>query len=82
MSMDNITPEQPERESLKIGDVARMTAISERHIRRLVNQGLFPRPLRVGRLVRWDRDSIRDWMCLGGVVGPAIVAGGQLCQAR
>lgn len=40
--------------------------ISTRTIRRLDQQGRLPRPIRVGRAVRWRRTEIVAWVAAGG----------------
>ena len=39
---------------------------SLRHIRRLDSAGKIPRPIRLGRSVRWPVQEIKDWMDAGG----------------
>jgi excisionase family DNA binding protein len=46
---------------LTITDVARILGVSERSVRRWVNQGKFPRPAMAGRLPRWSMVDIDDW---------------------
>lgn len=45
-------------------EVAKLTGISERSIERLVSSGQFPKPRLIppGRLVRWRRQDITDWI--------------------
>jgi predicted DNA-binding transcriptional regulator AlpA len=43
--------------------LAETTGISPRELRRLVLEGLFPAPIRLGtRRVRWKRKEVLDWM--------------------
>ncbi|MBX3356731.1 MAG: helix-turn-helix domain-containing protein [Phycisphaeraceae bacterium] len=46
-------------------DVAGQLSCSPRHVRRLSDRGAMPAPVKVGRLVRWDRDSIERWVASG-----------------
>lgn len=45
---------------------------SARHVRRVSEGGAFPRPLKLGRLVRWRRSDVDKWIergcpsCRGG----------------
>lgn len=43
---------------LDIKQVAAMLSISEKSIRRLLDAGKFPRPVRIGRLLRWRYKDI------------------------
>lgn len=52
-------------EMLAAFQVAKLLGISERHIRRLVDRGQFPRPVRLGRLARWPRCYLRGWIEAG-----------------
>jgi len=53
--------------SLLIGpeSMAQMLGCSARHVRRLVDAGRAPRPLRLGRLLRWPRAQIEEWIANG-----------------
>lgn len=35
---------------------------STRHVRRLVDRGAMPQPLRLGALIRFDADAIEQWI--------------------
>ena len=45
--------------------VAAMLGISARHVYRLTDAGLMPRPLKLGNCVRWDLDVIGEWINSG-----------------
>jgi predicted DNA-binding transcriptional regulator AlpA len=45
--------------------LARMLSCSVRHLRRLDALGDLPAPLRLGKLVRWRADEVRDWIAAG-----------------
>lgn len=52
----------------RLGDVAAVAerlAVSKRHVLRLCDAGRLPRPIRLGRLVRWDLDAIDEWIAAG-----------------
>ncbi len=46
-------------------DVALLGKMSTRHVRRLADAGLMPRPIHIGRLVRWSKRSIDEWFAAG-----------------
>lgn len=50
---------------LSVGDVAEKLNCSPRHVRRLADRGAMPRPVRVGRLVRWRSADIEQWIVEG-----------------
>lgn len=39
--------------------------VSLRHIRRMDSAGLLPKPIRLGRSVRWPADTIHAWVKAG-----------------
>lgn len=51
--------------------IAELLGCSSRHVRRLADAGLMPRPIHLGRLVRWRRSTgnpmtgIDDWLAAG-----------------
>jgi excisionase family DNA binding protein len=47
---------------LTIEQVATLLAVSRACIRKWLASGFLPRPLKLGRLVRWERDTIADWL--------------------
>lgn len=50
---------------LTIEDVARMLSVSTRTVRRLRQEGRIPQPLIVGRSVRWNRETLMQWIGAG-----------------
>ena len=42
--------------------VAELLDCSTRHVRRLADAGKMPRPMKLGALVRWNRQVIEDWI--------------------
>lgn len=45
-----------------VREVARLASCSTRHVFRLVERGLIPAPVKVGRLTRFKRDEIERWI--------------------
>ena len=45
--------------------IAQMLGVSPRHVRRLCDSGRMPRPARLGRLLRWQRAGIEQWISAG-----------------
>jgi len=54
-------------ESLAISanQLAELLGISKRHLWSLNAQGKLPRPVRLGRAVRWPLREIREWIASG-----------------
>jgi excisionase family DNA binding protein len=50
---------------LSVREVAERLGCSPRHVYRLSDGGLMPRPLKLGALVRWSRKSIEQWIASG-----------------
>jgi excisionase family DNA binding protein len=50
---------------------------SARHVRRLADANRLPAPIRIGRLVRWRRAQLLDWLAAGCPAVPAARAGRQ-----
>jgi excisionase family DNA binding protein len=46
-------------------EVSRMIGVSYRTIWRLKDAGKLPKPVSIGRLVRWRRDEIEQWIAAG-----------------
>ena len=46
-------------------DVAKLLGISLRHLHGLNSNGRLPRPVRLGKSVRWPVDEIRAWLAAG-----------------
>ena len=45
--------------------IAERLGCSTRHIRRLADSGAMPRPIHLGRLVRWRRADVDAWLAAG-----------------
>ena len=54
-----------ERLALPDAGVAKLLSISKRHVHALNASGRLPRPIRLGRSVRWRADEIRAWLDAG-----------------
>ena len=42
--------------------IAQMVCLSPRMIQKMVKQGRFPRPVRIGRAVRWRANDVAQWV--------------------
>jgi excisionase family DNA binding protein len=47
---------------LTVDDVAAMLSCSTRHVRRLIDSGNCPAPVRIGSLVRLPRVAVEQWI--------------------
>lgn len=47
---------------LDVGTVAAVCICSTRHIYRLADSDRMPRPIKLGSLVRWRKDDIKEWI--------------------
>ena len=59
---ESTTPKSSELTLLDIHSVAKLLGCSPRHARRLADAGKMPRPVKLGALVRWNRQVIEDWI--------------------
>jgi len=50
---------------LDVDGVAELLGVSARHVRRLVDAGKCPQPVRLGRVVRWPRPAVESWIADG-----------------
>jgi excisionase family DNA binding protein len=50
---------------LDVNGVAALLNCSPRHVYRLSDAGKMPRPLKLGALIRWPRQSVLDWIGSG-----------------
>jgi excisionase family DNA binding protein len=48
-----------------MGDVTAMFRFSRRQVYRLVEAGRMPPPLKIGRSIRWDRETLAAWVAAG-----------------
>jgi excisionase family DNA binding protein len=51
-----------EPDFLLYADVARRLRVSEQHVRNLVARGEFPAPVRLGRVLRFERAAVEQWL--------------------
>ncbi|MBI3834114.1 MAG: helix-turn-helix domain-containing protein [Planctomycetes bacterium] len=54
-----------DRLALSADEVAAMLGISRAHVWKLASTGRLPRPIRLGRAVRWDRKNLEAWLAAG-----------------
>lgn len=47
---------------MTVDDVSCLVQCSARHVRRMVAQGRFPKPIKIGRLSRWFPKTVSDWL--------------------
>ena len=50
---------------LDVMAMAELLDCSPRHVRRMADSGLMPRPVHIGRLFRWQRLEIEKWIAAG-----------------
>lgn len=51
-----------ERLLWSIAETAEALGMSPRTVTRLVDAGKFPRPIRVGKLLRFSREAVETWL--------------------
>ena len=51
--------------AIPVDAVAQLLSISPRHAWGLDSSGRLPRPIRLGRSVRWDRAELKAWLAAG-----------------
>ena len=49
------------RSLLNVDDLAARWGCSTRHVRRMVDAGRIPRPIKLGNLIRWSVAQIERW---------------------
>jgi len=50
---------------LDIEGFAGLLGVSTRHLRRMVDAGKAPQPVRLGGCVRWNRETVAAWLSAG-----------------
>jgi excisionase family DNA binding protein len=50
---------------MDVKEVAALLGCSERHVKRLADAGEMPEPVKLGRLVRWNRAAVNEWIADG-----------------
>ena len=63
--LSNNRLEKPTTALLSVTEVAETLGCSPRHIYRLSDAGRMPRPVKLGALVRWNREHIIEWISAG-----------------
>lgn len=58
-------PAETPSELLDVNAVAALLGASSRTVRRLADWGRMPRPVSLGRMVRWQRSVIEEWIRQG-----------------
>jgi excisionase family DNA binding protein len=61
----NTRHDPKQHELLDVDQVAELLNCSSRHIYRLADAGLIPRPVKLGVLNRWPRAAICEWIAGG-----------------
>jgi excisionase family DNA binding protein len=59
------TTEAPASALLTVHDVAERLRCSDRTVRRMVDAGMMPRPVRVCALLRWRPEIVEEWIAAG-----------------
>lgn len=54
-SLDSLT-------TLTVANVATVLGCSRKHVYAMMDAGRMPAPIRIGRMVRFERDGIRRWI--------------------
>ena len=60
-----MTQEQCVEKLLNAKTLGLMLALSKRQVFRLNSSGKIPAPIRIGGAVRWDSQTISDWLAAG-----------------
>ena len=63
--MPTVSPAGPSTGTYDVDDIATLLKASTRHVRRLADSGAMPRPIHIGRLVRWQKSTIDEWIAKG-----------------
>lgn len=53
------------RIALSADEVAEALGISRAHVWKLASAGRLPKPIRLGRAVRWSRKDLEEWLAAG-----------------
>ena len=65
VSKTPIAEPAPKRRLGTVHDVADVLCVSDRPVYRLKDAGKMPQPIRLGSAVRWDMESVMDWITAG-----------------
>jgi excisionase family DNA binding protein len=63
--MSEVSAAGPPTGTYDVDDIATLLKASSCHVRRLADAGAMPRPLHVGRLVRWRKADVDQWLAAG-----------------
>jgi excisionase family DNA binding protein len=55
---------------MDVKEVAALLGCSVRHVMRLSGDGAMPAPVKLGRLVRWNRATLNQWIADGCPLPP------------
>lgn len=59
-------PDKPDFPLLfSLAEMAQRLRVSKRHAARLASTGRFPKPIRLGRCVRWSALELESWLAAG-----------------
>ena len=61
----SVTPDAGPPLAYTANDLSTLLKCSKRHIAALNSSGRLPRPIRLGRSIRWRADEIREWLAAG-----------------
>ncbi len=50
---------------LNVNDLAALLRVSVRTVWRLRSAGRLPKPVEIGGSIRWNEDTVRDWIAAG-----------------
>lgn len=56
---------QPERLLIDAKEAARLLSLSKSTLYSCLSAGMLPKPVRLGRSVRWSLEELRDWVRAG-----------------
>ena len=63
--MPAVSAAGPSTGMIDVDAIAELLGCSSRHVRRLADSGAMPRPIHLGRLVRWRRADMDRWLAAG-----------------
>jgi excisionase family DNA binding protein len=58
-------PDESDCLAIPAEEAAKLLGISKRHFASLNSQGRVPRPINLGRSVRWSVEELRAWLAAG-----------------
>ena len=62
----SLSPSQDSSATLfDVRQIAELLGCSSRHVQRLADAGRMPRPIHLGRLLRWQKAEIESWVVAG-----------------